>query len=593
MKKKNSPTHRATSSNHVTRVVTYSFLRKLGTRLRTFSEQSILILTTLTLVSAVYLPVIGVRTLRFAGDEKSYLAQVVEMKDRSNWFKQTFAGVPCYYKGPFHYIAVRGSALIFGNTFWSALFPNFIFLLLSSVAVTMSFLRFHPQRKDWALLSGIAFATCAGLYTHGLASQMEIELAGVFAIGMFALAWNRTLFFWIAAGAAGWMKSPLHSVLLGSAGLFYWFSEGTLFTRLKTPRQWFFLLTGVALCSAGYAPAFLLDHDNFINTYIHRETFDKPSNSGPWWSPILPILTHSVFPWTVLIWTGLLGVLVKIVRRSPLPKGALLGICLAAPSVLFFLIHPFRVHTYNLPIICGLLLIACSMGANIPASRSGFFRISLASIPAFLSLALVAAVILVKKIQIPFFSSPILVLCAVLSLVEAIVAVKIFTNRIRLFKSPATLVALATVPPLIIIGLLLRSLGEWELTGFNTALAHLSSQNGKQKILYLDPVKSAWNEWGLMVFATGREIRPVYSIEGAVQALKMGDSVISQKHSEIEEIQKLLKLQASTENLQIENWPRWRRPAESQDGIPAWKRALIESDWKKLVTDFSVMKLRK
>src|SRR2546430_420165 len=97
-------------TNSPARVAIHPILGKPSNRLRTLS----LLLWISIAVGTVYLPVLGVRTLRFAGDEKSYLAQVVEMKDRSHWFVQTFAGEPCYYKGPFHYLAVRASALVFG-----------------------------------------------------------------------------------------------------------------------------------------------------------------------------------------------------------------------------------------------------------------------------------------------------------------------------------------------------------------------------------------------------------------------------------------------------------------------------------------------
>ena len=544
-------------------------------------------------VAAVYLPVLGVRTLRFAGDEKSYLDQVIEMKDRSHWFFQTFGGEPCYYKGPFHYLAVRFSWLFFGNSFWSALFPNFVLLLFGAWATGLALLRFHPARQGWAFAAGVAFATSAGLYTHGLASQMEVELAGFFMIAMAALAWDRPRLFWLAAGIAGWIKSPLHSVLIGSSGLLYWLMQGTLLRRMKEPRQWRFLIEGVALCSAGFAPAFLFDHDNFMKTYIRRETLDKPSNFSPWWTPVLPILTHSIFPWTILIWTGLLTFAHRVIKRVALPQSSLLGFCVAAPSIVFFLIHPYRVHTYNLPIIGALVLLACGLGAGFPPLGSRLLRGVLASSPLLLAILTGAAFYILRRLGIPFVPRWLLAFCVACSSAGMIATITILLKRSWPSGRSAAFTAAAAVPPFIAIGLILRVFGTWEVESFKHLVGQLSGPEPTPMIRYYDPSKSVWHEWGLMVFATGLEIRPIYDAKAVRESLAHGEIVTTQSLKDAQEILAIAaEMPEPKRHLQILPWPRWRRPAEKVAGMPAWKDAWEHADWKKLVTEFAIARLK-
>ena len=249
------------------------------------------------IVSATYLPFLGFRVLRMAGDEKVYVSQSIEMARAGRWFVQTLADVPDYYKGPLHYLLVRIGMSIFRPHLFSALYMNWLLALAGALAFYFMALR-KPVTNSSALLLGAASALNVGVFTHAFASQMEVELCAVYTLAIAALGWPaeaqrskvrnfsayfmRDILFWIAAGAAGAIKSPLHSGLIGAGGLFFWALRGELLQRVVSPGAWGAALSGVMAALIGYAPAYIFDKKNLVEIFLGRENLQKPNNGRYW-----------------------------------------------------------------------------------------------------------------------------------------------------------------------------------------------------------------------------------------------------------------------------------------------------------------------
>ena len=187
------------------------------------STRTLLILAILV----AFVPFLDQRVLRMAGDEKVYLTQAVEMARDGRWFVQTLADEPSYFKGPMHYLFVRAGMLVFGDRLIAGTWMNCALALLAGLAM------YRLGRKRWndksGLLLGLATALNVGVFSHTYVSQMEVEVTAFYAFAVAALGMARRkadfkydLFFWLAAGLAGWSKSPLHSVLIACGSLMYW-----------------------------------------------------------------------------------------------------------------------------------------------------------------------------------------------------------------------------------------------------------------------------------------------------------------------------------------------------------------------------------
>src|SRR5262245_59836816 len=118
------------------------------------------------LIALIYVPILGGRPLRTAGDEKVYVSQALEMARDGRWFVQTLQDVPDYYKGPVHYVLVRIGLLVFGLSPWAAVYMNPLLCALGALALAAVVRRRLPGWVGGDLWTGLFFATCVGVYSH-------------------------------------------------------------------------------------------------------------------------------------------------------------------------------------------------------------------------------------------------------------------------------------------------------------------------------------------------------------------------------------------------------------------------------------------
>ena len=122
----------------------------------------------------------------------------------------------------------------------------------------------------------------------------------------------------MVAGMCSWLKSPLHSVLVGSSIILYLLLLRPVFLK---PKSFIFgglagVLTGISL----FLPIIFADLDNFWQTYILRETFHKQANGVGIGMTLVPILSYQLLPWSLLAlasivsWRSLVNFMEKTAR---------------------------------------------------------------------------------------------------------------------------------------------------------------------------------------------------------------------------------------------------------------------------------------
>ncbi|MBI3557210.1 MAG: glycosyltransferase family 39 protein, partial [Deltaproteobacteria bacterium] len=470
-----------------------------------------------TAVLVAFVPFLDQRVLRMAGDEKVYVTQSVEMSRAGRWFVQTLADEPSYFKGPFHYVFVRLGMLVFGNRLIAGTWMNCALALLAGLAM------YHLGRRRWndksGLLLGLATALNVGMLSHALISQMEVEVCAFYAFAVAALGLARKksdfkydVLFWVAAGMAGWIKSPLHSVLIGTGGLLYWIMTKQLLSRLKRPQAWFAVLIGIVVGLAGYLPAFLLDHDNFMATFLGREQFEKSNNHRTWDYVMRPLLYYGL-PWTFVVLAGIIRALraSKLMRQTADLPMVKLGVAMSAPTLLFWCLWTYKGQNYNLPAIPALLLFgwACFNG-NIP-------RWSIRAAGALGTLAFFVALGLVWHFwPLPSWWGRVW-------LILSFVAMLGFAMTF-LVTEDSRAVAAGAVAFCLAFGAFITPLGEREVVDMRR---FIKDNPGLTYHYYnLDP--SIWSEWALLQLTLHYPIYGLHRNEQLAEAVKPGHAVIVQ-----------------------------------------------------------------
>jgi 4-amino-4-deoxy-L-arabinose transferase-like glycosyltransferase len=537
-----------------------------------------------------------------SGDEKVYISQALEMARDGRWFLQTLQDQPDYYKGPFHYIALRVGFMMFGYHPWAVLYMNLVLLILGALALAAIVRRRFPEWLGGDIWVGAAFAFGAGIYAHTWASQMEVETASFFAIGLWLLDALRPLdagwLFWITAGLIGWIKSPLHSVLLGTSALLFWSLNRELWGRLKNPRAWLAMLLGVAVCAAGYAPAYFLDHDAFWRIYILRETLGKGDTGQSWSVSIVSAFGFYLFPWMLLAFIAyahLAAWLPRLMSLSSTRRLILLGVSGFTPSVIFFICHPYHFENYNLPVISAIWLVIGATWGIMAATRSRPSRGSAVWQTLYgAALALTALIVLLIPIAL--------------------------TALVSHF-SPMPEWWPAWILPLVWTGALVTTLGFlyfgvrmkgrrpewlaicsagflWALTGFFSVLGeremfdlkHYLGQHPTARLSYYNLNRNIWSEWGYLNFWVNHEVRGLHTPDSLKQAVFQGDTIlVTSKENSVEDFKAFMAKEFPGKSLRMIPWKRWRTQGRAENGEPLWKAAWAQHDLSLLETDYLIV----
>lgn len=513
------------------------------------------------LISIAYIPFLHLRVLRMAGDEKVYTSQAIEMARNHSWFVQTLANEPSYFKGPLHYIFLRLGMFLFGNSLLAATWMNFLFALAAAFALFLI-----PSKPAIKLLLAIAMALNVGVYSHAFASQMEVELCAFFAFATAALYFRRDLLFWVIAGACGWIKSPIHSLLLGLSGILYWSLIGSLKWRLQSIWQWCYLLVGIFVSIAGYLPAIILDFKNFFETFIIRENIQKPNNNRHWDYVTIPLL-YFCLPWTGVFLAGLFRIFKRQKTNLAMTK---LGFAIMVPSLVFWILCHYKGQNYNLPVMAGLLIFSFGCFSEMP-SRFAWVLIGILCTIVFIAFIYGVA----HFWPLPDWWNRWWLVFSIFTLA--------ITCIVFLFSSQAKLIAIGATTFFLFFVSVIAPLGEHEM---DDAREYLTRHPSKTLYYYnLDP--SIWSEWGLLQLTLHRPVYGLHKPE-ALSQIQMFNSVLVVQDKKI--LAKVLSAtQMPVSSLRVTTWRRWLTKGKTPDGQSHWGEAWRQKSFSPLERSFYII----
>jgi 4-amino-4-deoxy-L-arabinose transferase-like glycosyltransferase len=565
----------------------------------------------LLIVTATYAPFLGHRVIRMAGDEKVYVSQAIEMAQNRHWFLQSLMGVPDYYKGPLHYILIRIGMLIFGWSTWAVLYMNYLIVFGGACALGALVRKYcnedlkNPHRVDGlAVWTGAFFATCTGVYAHFFASQMEAELAGLFAIAFYVLdstpVESGGFLFWILAGLIGWSKSPLHAVFAGVTAILFWTSQGELVKRARNWKSWAAAIFGVAFCVAGYLPAYLYDRENFVNIYIIRETFSKGDSGQSWTVSFESVLGFYLFPWVLLAFVSYGEFFSKIVRPwkyffDPKARRALwLAFCGVLPSFAFFAYHPYHFENYDLPVISGVVLFVAIMFDRRSKNVEMAYRIA-TLFTALIILVLPVGLILLSThfAPLPEWWPDTLVVTALIGTSASALGLVVF-GFVKKFERMDWL-AISMIGFFLGMGSTITMIGERELVDLRAYL-HSPQAQDIHEIGYYNLHHNIWSEWGFLNFWLGRENIKFVSLhepEALKKALLDGEVVLVPARGPQQDFKDFVKKEIPEANLEMLPWKRWRTQGRAENGDSLWKTAWDKKDISVLEVDYLIVRRKK
>lgn len=549
----------------------------------------------------LYVPFLGNRVVRPAGDDKVYVSQAVEMAERGSWFLQTLGDEPNYYKGPLHYIFLRIGMMVFGDSMWATVWMNLFLVILGSIAIGAIVHRHMREYDGWGFWAGMAFGASAGIYSHVFASQMEVETASFLAIGAYLLdraGPGKDYRFWIIAGLVGWLKSPLHSVLLGTTALMFWAWQGEIFARMRSLHAWLAALLGIVICCAGYLPAFLWDREAFIATYVLRETFHKPGNGAPWHYPIIPFFTYSLLPWMLPAFVAYADGISRLWRKQRAIRWSAgskrvmaLGICLMLPSLLFFFYHPYRGQNYNLPAIGGLVLFVTSIWATRAETWNRYYSAALGLTALVFLIVPAALTFFVRHFDpMPFwwpsYVLPFLWVGALLS------ARGFFREGVTLSMIRPASMARRSLWFFLGLGVFLSTVGEREMIDIRDRIYQAKKENQELEIVYYNLQKNIWSEWGYLNFQIPHKVRGVFSEAQLLSAIQKNQLIVVPGDDWLGEMKELVAKTYPNAQWEITPWKRWKTKGKNAQGVPAWKEAWETRDLTKLEKNFYFVRVK-
>ncbi|MGE3262897.1 MAG: ArnT family glycosyltransferase [Bacteriovoracia bacterium] len=549
-----------------------------------------------------YVPFLGDRMVRPAGDDKVYVSQVMEMIAHGDWFVQTLGEIPNYYKGPGHYLLLRAGVAFFGFSMWATTYMNLLLVILGAAAIGSLVQNRMREFEGWAFWAGAAFALNAGIFAHMFASQMEVEMASFFAIGLYLLdragPGKGDLRFWLVAGLLGWLKSPLHSVLLGSTAIIFWAWNGELFPRLKSASAWTAALSGIAVCALGYAPAFLIDRENFIMTYVYRETLWKPPNGSSWYYPVIPIFSYYLLPWMLPAFVAFADAVTRrwrpqrAVQSTPGSRRLVaLGVSLVIPSVAFFIYHPYRGQNYDLPIIGGIIVWLAAIWATRAPNWTKFYSAAL-GLTAFLLLVIpLAFTYVVQRFNpMPFWwpswQLPVLWIGAILT------ARGFWREGVTFQAARPSALARRYIWFLLAFSTFLSTLGNREMIDIRDRI-YAATKNGERlNLSYYNLQRNIWSEWGYLNFMIPYPTRGLFTIEDLKRAVNANDLILVPGEEWLQQMHLDLDPIYPNAIWEIEPWKRWKTKGKNAAGQPAWKEAWDTQNLSRLERDFYMVRVK-
>jgi len=536
------------------------------------------------------------------GDQKTYIAQALEMHRDGHWFMQTLFNEPNYYKGPLHFIFLRVGFILFGtHSMFALVYMNFFGLILLAILL-FRFLKNSLDDIGWAFFYALSVVLSVGVYSHSFASQMEAELVILYGVTLYLLdkthkdtSLTNLLLLWGEIGLVGWLKSPAYSLFLGLSVLLYWVLTQQIKSRVLEWKNYLAIAFGIGVSIAGYLPILIYDGDTFIDTYILRESLSKGSNSVPWTTAFFPIFTYFLAPFMFVAIFSYLLALYKTLFNKPdvlnteerrLIK---LGIALSAPTLLFFTFHPYRGDIYALPIVSATMLMAYVFFRAYlnEYEKTYVFLMRLSSYVLSLVPLLVIALYL-RLAPMPEWWSPLLFPLAVFTLVFTLWFVHKESKKV-LSESPL-LLSLAFIPLLLTLSLMLQDFGKGEIKGLQE---YVKINRIKKPLGDYNLYKNYWNQYGALNFWAGVDVVGLFSKEELALFIKDGGSVIVEGDNRLEEFEQNLPEYLSMKNFDIYLWKRWLTHGKGPNGESKFVQYFKSKNISDIQKNYYILKLKR
>jgi len=558
-------------------------------------------LTLIFIITVVYLYFQLDMMIRTTGDEKTYVAQALEMHRDNHWFMQTLFDEPDYYKGPLHFIFLRVGFFLFGtNSMFATVYMNYIGLIISTLLL---YRFFFAELKDsaWALFYASSFSLSIGVFSHSFASQMETELVVCYAIVLFLL--NKIdedrrliteLLLWTIIGITGWLKSPAYSAFLGLSVPLYWILTSQIKERLVSKNTWIALLFGIVIGFAGYIPILIYDGDAFIERYIIKESLSKGANGVGWTTAFFPIFTYFLAPWMfAAIFAYIIAIYTFFKKSSRLLsdgeiKVVKLALAIMSPTILFFTLHPYRGDIYALPTVSATLLIAYiywrAYSSKFQKTFIWMMRLS-ALVLSVVPIGIIALAI--HLTPLPLWWPDYLLYLAIFALVFTLGFV--FYESRNVVKNGPALLSFSFVPLLVLIGFVLQIFGQAEMIG---AKEYIKKNSITKPLGDYNLYKSFWNEYGSLNTWLDHDVVGLHTQEKLVLFLRDGGSVIVEGASHLKELEINLPQDMKLSNFDIYIWKRWLTHGKGPDGESRFIQYWNNKDITTIQRDFYIIKLK-
>ena len=553
------------------------------------------------IISLVYLYFMQEMYLPTTGDQKTYMAQALEMHRDGHWFMQTLFNESDYYKGPLHFIFLRIGFFIFGtNSMFAIVYMNFLGLILLSILL-YKFLLSSLSDKGWAFFYSISVVLSVGVYSHSFASQMEAELVICYGVVLYLLnkldsdeSFITELLLWGVIGLSGWLKSPAYSVFLAFSVFLYWIMTNQFKAKITNLRSWIALLFGIGIGLLGYAPILIYDGDAFIETYIIRESLSKGANGVPWTTAFFPIFTYFLAPWMfVAIFAYLLSFYkalfskVKVLNDEE-RRLIKLGLAISLPTLAFFTIHPYRGDIYALPIVSATMLMAyVFFRAYLKEYEKTFIGMMRLSSIVLSIVPLLVIALYIHLSPMPEWWSPLLFPMAIFTLIFT--PWFVFIESKNVLKNSPILLGVAFVPLLLTLGLMFQSFGKGELVGFHK---YIEKNSITKPLGDYNLYQNFWNEYGALNFWTGEKVIGIHTKESLVTFLNEGGSLIVEGQGRLKEFQKNTLDTYKMDDFEVYIWKRWLTHGKGPNGESMFLKYWNSKNITDIQRDFYILRLK-
>ncbi|QSZ42768.1 hypothetical protein GJV85_11800 [Sulfurimonas aquatica] len=558
--------------------------------------------TTLVLIiSIVYLYFQLDMLLRTTGDEKTYVAQALEMQRDGHWFMQTLFDEPDYYKGPLHLIFLKIGFFLFGtNSMFATVYMNFFGLIAATLLLYKMFVK-ELDDKSWGLFYASSFSVSIGLYSHMFASQMEAELVIFYAIVMYLLHrldYDNRLFInillWAFIGMTGWFKSPAYSVFLGFSVLVYWVITLQIKERVLDKNTWISLFIGILIGFAAYIPILIYDGEVFIEKYIIKESMSKGANGVPWTEAFFPIFTYFVAPWMFAAVFSYLIALKTIfsmearILNAKEMKLIKLAFSILLPTLAFFTIHPYRGDIYALPAVSATLLIAyLYWRAYVKQYEDVYVWMMRLSAIVLSIVPLVIVALYLHLSPMPEWWPEILFPLALFSFVFTLGF--IFYESKNVARRGPVLLVVAFIPLFLTLGFTMRMIGKAEML---PAKEYIKKNNITKALGDYNLHKSYWNEYGSLNTWLGHDVVGLHTQEKLFTFLREGNSLIIPGENRYSEFKEKLPDDMKLEDFDVFIWKRWLTHGKGPNGESMFLKYWKSKDITDIQRNFYILKLK-